>query len=84
MEGGATFELVLRSSLVVVPVLSALSVFPRSCLRSLVEGTLHLLAAEDEALLCGWDAFLFLDALLDAGDLCGAWLVVCSLQKVSG
>jgi hypothetical protein len=29
----------------------------------------HLFAAEDEALLDGWDALLLLDALLDLGDL---------------
>ena len=33
---------------------------------------LHLLSAEDESLLDGWDAFLFFDALFYPGDL--GWL----------
>lgn len=36
---------------------------------------LHLLPAEDEALLDGWDAFLLLDPLLNLGDLV-VWLNV--------
>lgn len=40
----------------------------------------HLLAAEDETLLDGRDAFLLLDTLLYAGDLRGALVSVAAMQ----
>lgn len=34
-----------------------------------MEGYVHLLATEDQALLNGWDSLLLLNLLLDLGDL---------------
>lgn len=39
----------------------------------------HLLAAEDESLLHGWDAFFLLDALFYLRDLRGWWGCVSAL-----
>ena len=68
MESGASFELVLASGLVVVPVQPVLSVVCSPSLVSIARASMdiHLLATEDETLLCWRNAFLLLDTLLDA------------------
>lgn len=75
MQSGAALELVFASGLVVVPVHPMPSVVysPSLMSRSLVVH-LHLLASEDETLLCWRNAFLFFNALLDARDL---WVALC-------
>ena len=69
MESGAALELVFASGLVVVPVDPILSVVcpPNPVSRGLLD--IHLLATENETLLCWGDALLLLDTLLDARDL---------------
>jgi hypothetical protein len=76
MESGATLELVFACGLVVVPV--------RPCCQSYVphlvcpalgsSSHVHLLAAENQALLCWGNALLLLNTLLDARDL---WVALC-------
>jgi hypothetical protein len=76
MQSGAALELVLVCGLVVVPVHPCC----QSCVLHLLYPSLgsslnvHLLAAEDQTLLCWGNTLLFLDTLLDARDL---WVALC-------
>jgi hypothetical protein len=76
MESGTTFELIFACGLVVVPARPCC----QSCVHHLLHPSLglslniHLLSAEDEALLCWGNALLLLDTLLDARDL---WVALC-------
>lgn len=68
MQSGATFELVLAGGLIIVPARPYRQPRTRHLLYPYPFLILyvHLLATENEALLCWGNAFLLLDTLLDA------------------
>jgi hypothetical protein len=62
MQSRAAFEAVIRCGFIIGP----------ACVSLRVRGfalLLHLLSAEDESLLDGWDAFFFFNALFYPGHL---------------
>ena len=82
MQSGTTFELVLACGLVIVPVSPCCQSCAPHVLYPALELSLdvHLLATENETLLCWGNALLLLDTLLDARDL---WVALCQ-PKCSG